>query len=582
MGQDTTALVSSHTHSHSNGSTGIPVADPSVLPGGAVDILPLSKSVGPRGHVFRQLVRASEFTGIINLSDAAPIRPLLNGSMTKMPGGVATALGQVLIPFGRDAEAISLEKPAGSRFLTVEDYNSKVRGGEIQSSTAIRLQGVQIRADVLEGYYGKVANGSLWPLMHSLLDKVRPIDPAAFANYEEVNLKFAKMVCTSLSSARHPEATLVWVHDYQLMLASNMIRNERMDANIGYFHHIPFPKPEVLFDRELIGEYAHDLVRGVLGADYVAFQTPKDADNFLEACAYIGLTASAAVEPSDGLGPRVVGHVWVPQGETTRRVAVAAVPISIDWDNIMNIIQKSDVRMYRDQARQSYAIEGKPLLMSIDRFDYTKGILERVNAIDLMLSQDPSLIGEFSYFQSAAPTRVGVPVYDSYRASVNEAIERVNAKHKTANWKPVYFCEQSIEESAKVMGYLQAADTVVVTPLFDGHNLLAKEAVAASFHPIQLILGEGAGASIHLRRGAIMVDGCDIQQVANGIKTSINRFQMAATDSSFAEINRSWASMIGAIQSYGATDWTRNFLSQAFHATKGRFLNPNLTTAHDH
>lgn len=318
------------------------------------------------------------------------------------------------------------------------------------------------------GHYDGFANSVLWPLFHDQPERIvaRRADAEAWLR---VNARFAETVSGCLG-----EDDVAWVHDYQLAAVPELLRERRPDATIGYFLHIPFPGAEAL--RALPGRGR--VLHGMLGADLVGFHTAASARHFLEACAGV-LTL-----PVRGDRVRV--------GE--REVVVGVFPMGVDAQAWGELGAGADIRAGARRLRGS----GAPLFVGIDRLDYTKGIPRRLLAVDALLERAPSLRGRARLLQVGVPTRATVSGYRELRGEVEQLAGRINGRWATAEWSPVQLLLRSLSPEQVAACYL-AADVMLVTPVRDGMNLVAKEFCATrTDEDGVLVLSELAGAAREL------------------------------------------------------------------------------------
>ncbi len=394
----------------------------------------------------------------------------------------------------------------------------------------LALNEVELTADEIEAYYDGFSNGALWPLYHDSI--VRPqYHRAQFEAYQAVNERFAERVAELAA----PKAT-VWVHDYQLQLVPAMLRALRPDLRIGFFLHIPFP-PAELFSQL---PWRRQLLRGLLGADLVGFQTKQGAANFL-----------ALVGRYLGLRPGT-DRVTVDQVDGARTVRVDAFPIGIDAEHFAALAASEPVQQ---RARQIRADLGDPrvLLLGVDRLDYTKGIDVRVRAVGELMQDGHLAAADTVLLQIATPSREGVAEYQRIRNEVELLIGRINGALGQVNSRPVVYLHQTLDTTELAAMYV-AADVLLVTPLRDGMNLVAKEYVACKGDDSgALVLSEFTGAAQQLT-DAWQVNPYDIA----GVKTAVVD-ALAADPQAAAERMRA---MRSNVFSWDVQRWVRMFLSQ--------------------
>ena len=325
-----------------------------------------------------------------------------------------------------------------------------------------------------------------------------------------------------------PGAT-IWVHDYQLQLVPQMVREQRSDVRIGFFNHIPFPGYEIFAQLP----WRRQVVNGLLGADLLGFQRRADATNFLRACRRAaGLaTRGATIRTGD------------------REVRAAAFPISIDAEALEQIARRDSVRKRAAEIRQALD-EPDTVLLGIDRLDYTKGIPVRLRAYGELL-REGRLGPRVALIQVASPSRERVEAYQVLRDEVELAVSRINGEYAEVGSTPVQYLHQSYPREEMAALYL-AGDVMLVTSLRDGMNLVAKEYVACRYHESgALVLSEFTGAADELS-GAFLINPHDI----DGLKDAIVR---AATISP-ADARRRMRLMRRRVREHDVAYWARSFL----------------------
>ena len=352
-----------------------------------------------------------------------------------------------------------------------------------------RLIPVHLTQRDVTRFYDRFSNGVLWPVVHDV--KPAPHDGCDWETYRSVNARFADAIVRELE-----RGDLVWVHDYHLMLVPRLVRDQCPWARIGFFLHTPFPEPE-LFGRL---PQAAVLLDGLLGSDAIGMHTDEYVHRFI-----------AAVDATRLYRTR--HHVI---HDHRRPVVVFASPMSIDVAEFSSIAGRTDA--VADAVR--LPVTG-PLFVGIDRLDYTKGIPQRLRAFEQLLERDPALVGRARLLQIAVPSREGVSAYQRVRTEVEEIVRRINGRWATAEWSPVDYRYTTIDQTSLVALY-RAADVMLVTPLRDGLNLVAKEFVASRIdNDGVLILSERAGAAAELRT-ALLVDPADERELTDAYRAALN------------------------------------------------------------
>jgi trehalose 6-phosphate synthase/phosphatase len=352
--------------------------------------------------------------------------------------------------------------------------------------------GIPLTRHELGGFYSRYSNGALWPVLHDRVDHPPP-DDDAWSLYRAVNERYADAVVDRLRPGDR-----VWVHDYQLLLVPRLIRARCPHARIGFFLHTPFPEPASFATLP----HAVELLDGLLGADVVGFHTASYARRFLHA------VAEQLHRPVRGDDVSV--------GE--RRVHVCALPMGIDVASFDACAGDPAVHAEAQRLRGS---RGIARLLGVDRLDYTKGITERLLAFERLLSRSPEWRGRVQLSQLAVPSREDVSAYRSVRERVERVVKRINVTFARPGWTPVEYHYGSVDMPTLVALY-RAADVMLVTPIRDGMNLVAKEFVASrSDCRGTLVLGERAGAAEELRT-SLLVDPTDPEALVRAYRAALD------------------------------------------------------------
>jgi trehalose 6-phosphate synthase/phosphatase len=345
---------------------------------------------------------------------------------------------------------------------------------------------VELTGAEVSRYYDGFSNAVLWPLFHYLLDRIPP-HSHDWGVYRAVNEKFADAVARVWRPG-----DLIWVHDYQLTLVPRMLRARLPGAAIGFFLHIPFPASEVL----RILPWREQVLEGMLGADLLGFHTFTYRSHFESSVLRI-------------LGVPTQGdHIFV-GGHETR---LGVFPIGVDTPALSALAD--DPRVAREVTAIRADARGERILLGIDRLDYTKGIPRRLLAYERLLEREPRWRGKVRLVQIGVPSRDKVPSYQQFRKEVNELVGRINGAFSTVDWVPIHYVHRSLGES-QIVALYRAADVMLVTPLRDGMNLVAKEFVTCrSDEDGVLVLSEFAGAAAEMGE-ALQVNPYDIQTMAH-------------------------------------------------------------------
>jgi len=395
-----------------------------------------------------------------------------------------------------------------------------------QISNALKKQNchcVFLSAKDMQNFYHGFCNKTVWPLFH-YFPLYTVYEDQYWQAYKKVNKAFCDAVVKIAESDDY-----IWIHDYHLMLLPELVRNKLPKAQIGFFLHIPFPS----FEMFRLLPWRKELLKGLLGSDLIGFHTYDYMRHFLSSTARI-----AATEHS--MGELVIGN---------RVVKVDAFPMGIDYDRYAGAADDPKVKKIRTTTRKK--VGDRKIIISIDRLDYTKGIIQRLEAFDLFLSQNPKYKEKVTLILVAVPSRTGVEDYRELRKQLEWLVGRVNGERGTIGWVPVWYlyCFLPFE---KLIALYSAADVALVTPLRDGMNLIAKEFVATKTDGKGvLILSEMAGAASELGE-AIIVNANNKQEIVDAIKEAL---EMPIEEQT--ERNRL---MQGRLARYTVTRWANDFL----------------------
>ncbi|MUL83915.1 MULTISPECIES: trehalose-6-phosphate synthase [unclassified Mycolicibacterium] len=406
----------------------------------------------------------------------------------------------------------------------------------------LQLYPVQLSAQDVSDYYEGFSNATLWPLYHDLI--VKPVYHREWwDSYVDVNRRFAE----ATARAAAPGAT-VWIQDYQLQLVPKMLRMLRPDVTIGFFLHIPFPPVELFMQMP----WRTEIVEGLLGADLVGFHLAGGAQNFLVlARRLVGANTSRA---SIGVRSRF--------GEISygfRTIKVGAFPISIDS---ADLDAKARNRTVRQRARQIRAELGNPrkILLGVDRLDYTKGIDVRLHAFSELLEERRVKRDDTVLVQLATPSRERVESYKVMREDIERQVGHINGEYGEVGHPVVHYLHRPVPRD-ELIAFFVAADVMLVTPLRDGMNLVAKEYVACrSDLGGALVLSEFTGAAAELRQ-AYLTNPHHLE----GVKDAIE----AALDQSPEEGRRRMRAMRRQVLAHDVDRWARAFLDALAESKSG-------------
>jgi trehalose 6-phosphate synthase len=402
------------------------------------------------------------------------------------PSGLVTAIEPVLLA----CDGVWVAHGSGSEDASVVDEFDHLRVPPNDPRYILRR--VWLSPEEESSYYDGFANEGLWPLCH--IAHTRPIFRASdWASYQEVNQKFADALLHEMEGSANP---IVFVQDYHFALLPRMVKAARPDARVAIFWHIPWPNPEAFG----ICPWQSELLEGLLGADLIGFHIPLHCNNFL---ATVDRVLEARTDREHMTARR--------HGHTT---TIRPYPVSV-------VIEDSGAERpawgpTRDELLREFGVRAQSLIVGVDRMDYTKGIVERLMALERLLEERPWHRGHVTMVQIAAPSRTRIPSYMDLTRKVEEIVDHINTRFQTANWRPVILIERQCSHE-EVTRWYRAADLCLVTSLHDGMNLVAKEYLAARDDDDGvLVLSKFTGAAVELR-DALIVNPYDIDGVADAI-----------------------------------------------------------------
>jgi trehalose 6-phosphate synthase/phosphatase len=380
--------------------------------------------------------------------------------------------------------------------------------------------------DLYDRYYNGFANSVLWPLFH-YFSSLADYDQSYFDAYVQVNQLFAEKIVPILEPGDQ-----VWIHDYQLMILPHLLRQKRPETTIGFFLHIPFPSYEIF--RLLPTEWKKTLLHGVMGADLIGFHTYDYVQHFLQSVKML-------------LGVDNYFHNLQYQD---RLVRIDLFPIGIDYNKFQQAAGDPEVEEIRNKIRAN--LEDKKIIFSVDRLDYTKGLMQRLNGFEYFLERYPEWKEKMVFILNVVPSRDSIPAYNDRKKMIEEKIGMINGRFSTISWQPLIYRYNHLPFKDLIALY-QAADAALITPLRDGMNLVAKEYVASSLGRGVLILSELAGAASELSE-AILVNPTDVADVASSITRALAM-------PLYEQRNRI-SLMQRRLQEYDVFKWVNDFMDQ--------------------
>jgi len=374
--------------------------------------------------------------------------------------------------------------------------NSKDKLGVPPEDNRYILKRVWLSKEEEEGYYYGFANEGLWPLCH--MTHTRPVfRESDWQIYRKVNQKFADSVLAELP-AKNP---FLFIQDYHFTLLAKMIKEKRPDVKIALFWHIPWPNPEVFSTCP----YQKQILEGMLACDLIGFHVQNHCNNFLE-------TSNRLLESRVDTEEFSIIRL-------EKETFVRAFPISVDG-YLNQSKQNLDLIREIDKIKKEFELEGKIVAIGVDRIDYTKGLIERVLAVDRFIEKNPQYKNKFVFIQLAAPSRTHIKQYHDLMNEIDEVVEKKNWKYSQERWRPIIYLKRHFSPE-EIKPYYVLADICIVSSLHDGMNLVAKEYVASKNDLSgTLILSRFTGAAKELT-DSILINPYSIEEFSDAIKTAI-------------------------------------------------------------
>lgn len=471
-------------------------------------------------------------TKTIIISNRLPIKITEEDGEYKLSpseGGLATGLGSVY----KQGNNIWIGWPGIE--VPVE------RQPEVRSKlAAYNLIPVFLTEDEINFYYEGFSNEILWPVFHYLVTYAK-FEEVYWQFYAAVNEKFRDVVLEHLN-----DGDTVWVHDYQLLLLPCLIRTIQPNVTIGFFQHIPFPSFEIF---RMI-PWREQLIAGMLGADLIGFHTFDDVRHFL----------SAASRLSSGiLSDNILNY-------KNRQIVAEAFPMGIDSARFEALTRNEKVAKH--VASFKLSLKNVKTILTIDRLDYSKGILQRLHNFELLLEQHPEYIGKLALYMIVVPSRDTVPKYKELKDQIDQIVGNINARFRTINWVPIHYFYRSFSVEFLSAIY-SAADICLVSPMRDGMNLVSKEYVASrTNNDGVLILSEMAGASKELN-DALIINPNNVADVMSAIIKAIHM--------PLEEQNTRMKIMRTTVDKFNVFRWVRNFMDKL---SEVKAMQQSLMTKH--
>lgn len=414
-------------------------------------------------------------------------------------GGLATGLGSIY----KDGDNIWVGWPG------IEVSEPENQSAVIQGLKEMKLLPVFLSQEEINEYYEGFSNEILWPIFHYYASTYVNYKQSNWDFYYSVNQKFRDAVLSVASPG-----DVIWIHDYQLLLLPGMIRAIQPELTIGFFLHIPFPSYELF---RLI-PWRIELLEGMIGADLIGFHTYDYVQHFLNTVVRIlPINSSSNILTVDD-----------------RPVVAEAFPMGIDFKKYESLTKNRIVRREIRSLKENF--KKNKIILSVDRLDYSKGILQRLTAFELLLELHPEYIGKVVLYMIVVPSRDSVPQYKKLRDDIDKKVGNINACYRTLEWSPVLYFYRSFPIE-KLSALFHIADIGLVTPMRDGMNLVSKEYVASKTkNRGVLILSEMAGASKELI-DALIVNPNNIGDITRAIIKALN-MPLTEQESSMKEMRK--------------------------------------------
>jgi trehalose 6-phosphate synthase len=447
--------------------------------------------------------------------------PLRKGGVAA--GGLAVALNDVL------SERGGLWFGWSGKCGKPQDEATLIEHGKVTYAVC------DLSRDDFDEYYNGFANRTLWPLLHYRLD-LTEFARSNLAGYRRVNSYFADLL------VKHIEPNdLVWIHDYHLIPLAEALRARGVTNRIGYFQHIPWPSPDIF----LALPNHTEIGQALTACDLVGFQTEGDAVNF----------GRYLVEEIGAFARK--DHVFSIGG---RELRTGVYPVGIDRMGFARMAKRTSRSRFVQEVAES--LSGRPMLIGVDRLDYSKGLTQRLDAFERMLEMSPEWRGRVTFLQITPKSRGDIPEYAAMQRAVGETAGRINGLYGEANWTPIRYVNRS-HSRLELAGLYRVARVGVVTPLRDGMNLVAKEYVAAQDpdDPGVLVISRFAGAASVLE-GALVVNPYDMDGTAAALGQALAM--------PLGERCQRWQSMWERLGETDIAGWAPGFLSDLEHVSRRR------------
>ena len=472
--------------------------------------------------------RNTESQRIVIVSNRLPFTVVQEGEQVQFNesvGGLATGLRTLLTSAQSSLSGESELVWVGWPGSTIRDeIRDEVRSKALSEFSCYP---VFLSEQDLENFYQGFCNETIWPLFHYFPTYAR-YDEACWEQYRKVNESFS----VTLLEAIRPSDT-IWIHDYHLMLLPHLLRKALPKIRMGFFLHIPFPQFEIF--RLIPGKWRRGILEGLLGADVIGFHTHDYSEYFLRCVQRI-------LGYEHHMGQLAIGG---------RLVKVGAFPMGIDFKKFYDAAQLPEVQKEKEELERR--LGDSKVVLSVDRQDYSKGILHRLQGFEAMLESHPEWRGKVTLIMLVVPSRIGIADYEGMKKRIEELVGKINGRFGTISWTPIIYQYRSLPFQSLAAMYAMS-HVALVTPLRDGMNLVAKEYVATRRDKTGvLVLSEMAGASKELPE-AIIINPNNREEIADALKTAL---EMPCEE----QIRRN-VIMQNRLRRYDVVRWAMDFLAE--------------------
>lgn len=437
-------------------------------------------------------------------------------------GGLVSAIKSYFDRPDKQGYAYQEKVWIGSMNATPEEWDTAK--SSFDPSESFRVVPLFPNDEEYEAYYNGFSNSTIWPLFH-YFPSIADFSKEFFEAYRTINQQFAETVI-----ALYQPGDVIWVHDYQLMLLPQLLRDRLPNATIGFFLHIPFPSYEIF--RLLPSRWKRALLHGILGADLVGFHTHDYVQHFIQSCKMV----------------LKVENQFTDILYKERVIKTDLFPIGIDYQKFRDAITDEAVVGIATSLEEKFY--NQKIIFSVDRLDYTKGLEYRLDGYDEFLRKYPEWRERVVFILNIIPSRDVIPAYVKRKSRIEEKVSTINGRYSSLHWQPLIYRYNHLSFNDLCALY-QVADAALITPLRDGMNLVAKEYVASCIDKGVLILSELTGAASELSE-AVLVNPTDAEEVADAIATALTMHPI--------EQRSRLSNMQRRLASYDVFKWMSDFL----------------------